>query len=209
MQNFGPREFERAVDVSRETYQKLEGYAALLAKWQKAKNLVSNQTIDDMWRRHFYDSAQLLPLLKDAYRTLPNTLLDIGSGAGFPGLVLGACGIDTVHMVESNGKKCAFMQQVALLCGISAEIHNKRIEEMPLFDVDIITSRACAKVGQLLDWAAPFIESGDPDLWLLKGPTIDEELTDADPYWRMDISLFDSQTEAGAKIVWLKNIERK
>ncbi len=209
MQDFWLKDFERAVDVSRETCQKLEDYAALLTKWQKAKNLVSNQTIDDMWRRHFYDSAQLLPLLKGAYGTLPDTLLDIGSGAGFPGLVLGACGIDTVHMVESNGKKCAFMQQVALQCGISAEIYNKRIEEMPLFDVDIITSRACAKVGQLLDWAVPFIENGDPDLWLLKGPTIDEELTDADPYWTMDISLFDSQTEAGAKIVWLKNIERK
>ncbi|UTW55478.1 16S rRNA (guanine(527)-N(7))-methyltransferase RsmG [Kordiimonas sp. SCSIO 12610] len=202
-------DFQSTTNVSRETLDRLIGYADLLAKWQKAKNLVSNSTIDDMWLRHFFDSAQLYIQMKNSFDTMPETLLDIGSGAGFPGLVLGAMGIENVHMVESNGKKCSFMSQVARQMGINAVIHNERIEKIDPFSVDIITSRACAKITQLLEWSEPFLGNSGIEMWLLKGQTSQEELTEAETYWTMDKECFESKTEVGANIIRLWNIKRK
>ncbi|HRW29126.1 MAG TPA: 16S rRNA (guanine(527)-N(7))-methyltransferase RsmG [Emcibacteraceae bacterium] len=103
-------EFQSLTGVSRETMDKFICYSEMLSKWQKSINLVSNSTISDMWRRHFYDSAQLLSLIEK--KSEPLKILDIGSGAGFPGLVLSILGAGEVHLVESVGKKCAFMNQV-------------------------------------------------------------------------------------------------
>ncbi|MEX0299916.1 MAG: 16S rRNA (guanine(527)-N(7))-methyltransferase RsmG, partial [Kordiimonas sp.] len=141
------------LDVPRETLIRLETYGQLLVKWQKAKNLVSNSTLDDIWRRHFLDSAQLAPLLRKELGEKPLSMLDIGSGAGFPGLVLAALDVGTAHMVESVGRKCVFMRQVVRETGADATIHNVRVEEIEPFDIDIITSRACARVLQLIEWS--------------------------------------------------------
>ena len=204
---YSRQDFEAAVDVSRETMAHLITYADMLQKWQKAKNLVSNKTLPDMWRRHFLDSAQLYPLIKK-YHSESATLLDIGSGAGFPGLVLSVMGFDTVHMVESNGKKCSFMQQVARQTGAGATIHSVRIEEMPLFPVDIISSRACARILQLFTWAEGFITE-KTEFWLLKGESVDDELTEVQKVWNMDVTKFDSLTEPTGVIVRLSDISRK
>jgi len=196
------------LDVSRETLDGLKTYGDLLIKWQKAKNLVSNSTLDDIWRRHFLDSAQLAPLLKKTFGEKSLKILDIGSGAGFPGLVLAVMGLGTAHMVESNGRKCIFMRQVSRETGAKAQIHNIRIEELESFDVDIITSRACARITQLLDWARPFLVS-NPEIWLLKGETAEEELTEARACWSMDVSCFDSLSDPSGVILRLRNINKK
>lgn len=206
---FDINDFQSLTNVSRETLVKLEDYSELLMKWQKAKNLISNSTMDEMWLRHFFDSAQLYLQIEKTMPSLPKTLLDIGSGAGFPGLVLGAMGIDNVHMVESNGKKCSFMNQVARKMAVNATIHNERIEKITPFPIDIITSRACAKINQLLDWSEPFLERPTVEVWLLKGQTANEELTEAETYWTMNSECFDSKTEEGASIIRLTNIKRK
>ena len=116
------------INVSRETLQRLEIYAGLLEKWQAKINLVGPATLPDLWRRHFLDSAQLLPLLPAA----GGTLADLGSGAGFPGLVLAMMTDWRVHLLDSDQRKCAFLRQVALDCGVGTQvtIHAKRIEQV-------------------------------------------------------------------------------
>jgi len=192
------------VDVSRETLDRLEIYARLLVKYQRAKNLVSVSTLDDLWRRHFLDSLQLLPLVAGADgRTGP--ILDIGSGAGFPGLVLAIAGAEPVHMVEANARKCAFMRQVIRETGANAVVHNARIEALEPFPVKTITSRACAKTAQLLDWAAPFI-ADDTQAVFLKGEKLTAELTALHQVWTVDARLVSSMSDPSGHIAVLRNL---
>jgi len=195
------------LDVSRETSEQLQTYGDLLVKWQKAKNLVSNSTLDDIWRRHFLDSAQLAPHLKAAFGGKELSLLDIGSGAGFPGLVLAALNVGVAHMVESNGRKCTFMRQVVRETGMSAHIHDVRIEEITVFPVDVITSRACARTLQLINWAEPFLKF-NPEIWLLKGEGAEEELTEAQACWKIQIDRFKSRSDPSGVILRLRGIEK-
>lgn len=195
------------LDVPRETLARLATYGQLLIKWQKAKNLVSNSTLDDIWRRHFFDSAQLAPLLRGAFGEKPVSMVDIGSGAGFPGLVLAAMGVGKAHMVESVGRKCVFMRQVVRETGADADVHNVRIEDIDVFDVDIITSRACARVIQLINWSKPFLVQS-PEIWLLKGEGAEEELTEAQAYWKMTIDRYPSQSDPSGVILRLRDIEK-
>jgi 16S rRNA (guanine527-N7)-methyltransferase len=204
---YGPDDLARDLDVSRETLDKLKIYAGLLAKWQKAKNLVANSTLDAMWQRHFLDSAQMMPLLEKVYGDRPLTMLDIGSGAGFPGLVLSVMGRGHAHMVEANGRKCIFMSQVSRETSAPATIHNERIEAITPFAVDIVTSRACARVIQLMDWAAPFLRNG-VEMWLLKGEGADEELTEAQASWKMTVDRFKSLSDPGGVILRLSAIQK-
>ena len=168
--SFTPEDFLSKLPVSRETLAGLQIYAEALLKWQKAKNLVAPSTLPDLWQRHLLDSAQLAPLMmadKVARGEKP-TILDFGSGAGFPGLVLAVMGVGTVTLVESNGRKASFMNHVIRETGAEAEVLNERIESIPPMKPDIITSRACASLGQLLDWAAPHVHE-NTELWFLKG----------------------------------------
>ncbi|PCI63866.1 MAG: 16S rRNA (guanine(527)-N(7))-methyltransferase RsmG [Kordiimonadales bacterium] len=205
--NYSFSDLENDTDVSRETSEKLRTYGELLIKWQKTKNLVSNSTLDEIWKRHFLDSAQLAPKLREVFGEKQLSILDIGSGAGFPGLVLAAMGVGTAHMVESNGRKCIFMRQVVRDTGANAMIHNSRIEELDIFPVDIITARACAKILKLLDWAAPFL-SATTEVWLLKGEKFEEELTEAKACWNMEISRYQSLSDPSGVILRLRDIEK-
>src|SRR5262245_2955176 len=157
---FGQPEFASelkalGINVSRETLRRLATYAALLEKWQAKINLVGPATLPDLWRRHFLDSAQLLPLLGHP----SGTLVDLGSGAGFPGLVLTIMTDWRVHLVDSDQRKCAFLRQVALDCGVldRVTIHAKRIEQVTGIAADVVTARACAPLVELLALAAPFV----------------------------------------------------
>lgn len=114
-------EFQKRLNVPRETMDKLIIYAELLEKWQNSINLISGTTVSDMWRRHFYDSAQLMDYIYDKENVV---ILDLGSGAGFPGLVLSILGAYEVHLVEAVGKKCSFMRQVIRETNINAIVHN-------------------------------------------------------------------------------------
>ncbi|WP_138381209.1 16S rRNA (guanine(527)-N(7))-methyltransferase RsmG [Luteithermobacter gelatinilyticus] len=201
--SFTPDDFFRACDVSRETLDRLRVYAALLKKWQKSINLVSPQTVQDMWWRHFYDSAQLAALIPDRAGDLK--ILDIGSGAGFPGLVLSILGRGSVHLVESNSKKCAFLRQVIRETGARAEVHQSRIEDLPPFAVDYVTSRALAPLDRLLHWVVPFVTPQTICLFP-KGQSAEAELKQAQKNWRFSLKKYTSRTEESAMILKLGKI---
>lgn len=205
---YGPEDFAEDTNVSRETLDKLSAYADLLLKWQKAKNLVANSTLEDRWRRHFLDSAQMARHMQKCFDGKSLTMLDIGSGAGFPGLVLSIMGVGTAHMVEANGRKCVFMNHVVRATGADAYVHNVRIEALSAFDVDVVISRACAKVDQLLSWSWPFI-SDSTELWLLKGDSAEEELTQAKASWNMNVERFESLSSEAGVILRLNQIKQK
>ena len=204
----GPKEFANDIDVSRETLERLQAYADLLRKWQSAKNLVANSTLDDMWRRHFLDSAQMYAHIRSVIGDQKVDAIDIGSGAGFPGLVLSIMGLGHFSMVESNGKKCSFMRQVARATGASADILQERIESLVPRETDIITSRACATIDKLLTWGAPFCGQ-NTEFWLLKGENVDKELTEAEKTWNIKTERFDSLTSSGGCVLRLYDISRR
>ena len=203
---YGPEEFADDVNVSRETLEKLKLYSSALLKWQTAKNLVANSTLDDMWRRHFFDSAQLFPLIRQRHVSSELSLIDIGSGAGFPGLVLSIMGLGHATMVEANGRKCSFMSYVARETTAPSTIVNQRIESVEPQHFDIVTSRACAKIEQILNWSSPFI-GPTTEIWLLKGATAEEELTQATALWNMTVERFDSRTSQDGVILRLSDIK--
>src|SRR5260370_24859153 len=141
-----PAGFAALIGVSRETLARLEAYAALLAEWNQRINLVGRDSLRDVWRRHFLDSAQLFPYLPQGARSL----VDLGSGAGFPGLVLAILGVAGVELIEGDARKCAFLREAARIAAAPITIHNSRIAAMPPHAVDVVTARGCASLDQLL-----------------------------------------------------------
>ena len=209
-----PEEFLQALqgldpNVSRETMSRLETYAALLRKWQKAINLVSGATLEDLWRRHFLDSAQLLPLLAPASAG-DGGITDLGSGAGFPGLVLAILSGRATHLIESDQRKAAFLGEAARATGCAdrVQIHSTRVETLKPWAAGTITARALAELPQLLDWAAPFV---GPDTVLLfpKGARADEELTAAERVWKIVTERRRSITDPTGLILRLSQLERR
>ncbi len=194
------------VNVSRETMARLEAYAALLVKWQAKINLVGPATLPDLWRRHFLDSAQLLPLLPET----PGRLVDLGSGAGFPGLVLAAMTGWRVELVDSDQRKCAFLRQVALETGIldRVGIHAQRFEAVKPFPAHVVTARACAPLDDLLGYAAPFIGESGRCLFL-KGKGVEEELTAAETRWTMRLERRESLSDPAGSILVIDHLQRR
>ncbi len=201
-----PEGFAAATNVSRETLARLEAYAALLVRWQSAINLVGGDTLKDLWRRHMLDSAQLAPHIPAEARCIT----DIGSGAGFPGLVLAIlCGIP-VHLIESAGKKATFLREVARLTGAPVTVHHGRIENQTPWPSDVVTARALAPLSMLLEYAAPFLSlAGDGARCLfLKGARAEEELTEASKSWNMTVERFQSVTDPTGVILRIGDIAR-
>ncbi len=203
-----PEEFQKAADVSRETLGRLERYADCLRRWNRATNLVARGSLADLWRRHMLDSAQLLPLLPDPPAERPRVIVDLGSGAGFPGLVLAILGAGAVHLVEAHGKKAAFLREAARVAETPVTLHHDRIEDLRPFPADVVTARACAALPRLLDYAAPFLRprpgarSGGTGLFH-RGRDFDRELTDARKKWNMRVELMPSRTDPTARILRL------
>ncbi|HYD30663.1 MAG TPA: 16S rRNA (guanine(527)-N(7))-methyltransferase RsmG [Azospirillaceae bacterium] len=194
-------EFQRQTGVSRETVEKLEAYAALLRKWQERINLVSRTTLDDLWRRHFLDSAQLFTLLPENTRVQ----VDLGSGAGFPGLVLAILGVPEVHLIESDSRKAIFLREAARLTQAPAIVHAERIEKVAPFPADVVSARALASLTELLPLALPFL--GQTGVCLFpKGQSWQEELTQAERVWNMRVDRFDSLTDPSATILRIANV---
>ena len=175
----------------------------MLARWQRRINLVGPRTLDDPWRRHVLDSAQLLPLLGDT----AGPVVDIGSGAGFPGLVLAILGRPDVHLVESNARKAAFLREAARQAAAPVTVHARRIEDLAPFAAAAVTARACAPLPKLLDLAAPFLGLGAIGLFL-KGAGVDEELTAARERFNMAVERHPSRSDPAATIVIVRNVER-
>ena len=166
-----PPALAERLNVSRETMDRLAAYVALVEKWQKRVNLVSASTLPDIWLRHIWDSAQLALLIPPA----TGRILDVGSGAGFPGLVLAALCDAECHLVESDQKKAVFLQTVIRETGIRAIIHNARVESLPPYQPDIITARALAPLDRLLDLLSAQMRPGTRCLFL-KGAQAEAEL---------------------------------
>lgn len=193
--------------VSHAQLARLDAYAALLADWQERMNLVAASTLPEVWQRHIADSAQLAPLATAAEET--TTWLDLGSGAGFPALVLALLVPGTFHLVEATAKKCAFLAAAASVLGVGDRvvIHNTRIEALPSFAVDIVTARACAPLTRLFGWGEAFARDGR---WLLlKGRTAAAEVETAREHFSFDHALVASRTDADARIVDANNVRRR
>lgn len=199
-----PESFAAETGVSRETLARLEAYAALLAQWNKRINLVGQDSLRDPWRRHFLDSAQLLPMIPEGTRNLT----DLGSGAGFPGLVLAVLGVPGVELVEGDARKCAFLREVARIALAPVVVHNTRIEALPARPADVVTARACAPLDKLLIMAQRLIGPQTTCLFL-KGERAAEELTAAHRAWTMAASLHPSRSDPRGVIVALEQIARQ
>jgi 16S rRNA (guanine527-N7)-methyltransferase len=198
-----PGEFRAQTDVSRETLDRLQAYVDLLIAWNQRINLVGPRTLDDVWRRHILDSAQLAPLVPSQTRSL----VDLGSGAGLPGLILAIMGISTVHLIEADSRKCAFLREAARITRTDIVLQPKRFEEVPGFAADVVTARACAPLRKLLDHAASFIDRHSI-LLFLKGQTLGEELTDARKGWNMRETLHPSVSDPSGTILRLEEVTR-
>ncbi len=208
----GAERFADAFSVSRETLDKLKTYELELKRWQKAVNLVSPTTLDQIWHRHFADSAQLASLLPGSARHS----VDIGSGGGFPGLVLAVLCQSRrdfrVTLVESDTRKAAFLRETARRMEIPVEILSTRIESdasvNQLNDVDTITARAFAPFDRLFGLVSPVFGSDTVGLFL-KGRDVDREIEDAASNWSFDIELHESLTDSGGRIAIVRNLVPK
>ena len=196
--------------VSRETEARLDRYVSLLVEWQTKTNLVAPSTLPHLWTRHVADSLQLLGLAPSA-----RIWVDLGSGGGFPGVVL-ACALAgtpdaNVHLVERNAKKAAFLREAVRITSAAATVHLAGIGD--IVDrigsrVDCVTARALAPLHQLVGFAEPFVSDGAKALFL-KGQDVEAELTEATKYWNIKLRLHSSRTGGHGWIVELDRIERR
>lgn len=192
--------------VSCETIDRLRIYVQELVRWQRAKNLVSARTLDEVWRRHIIDSAQIWSLGEDRKRWL-----DLGSGGGLPGIVIGiqlAATGGCITLIESNARKCAFLRHVARCAEIPVVVQQARIESsIDAFSgkVDVVTARALAPLDQLVSWTKPLLRDGVIALFP-KGQDVRSELTKASRSWSMGVDLIPSRTDESGRIVMIKSV---
>ena len=192
--------------VSRETEERLDRYVELLLRWQTKINLVSPSTLRELWTRHVADSLQLIPLAPQA-----RIWADLGSGGGFPGLPIALAGEagTRVHLIESNGKKAAFLREAVRVTGARAVVHQERAEkfgESCAETVHVVTARAVAPLKTLCDQAFPVLRRGAIGVFP-KGQDVDVELTHAAKYWRLDASTVPSKTSPAGSIVVIRSLE--
>jgi 16S rRNA (guanine527-N7)-methyltransferase len=191
-----------AGDVSRETLDRLEAYADLLRQWQRRINLVSRNTVGDIWTRHMLDSLQLARWIDPGAE-----VLDMGSGAGFPGLVLAIAADCAVVLAESDSRKCAFLREARRITDAPAEIHEGRVEALADRAFDVVTARALAPLPELLGYATPRLRPGGTCLFL-KGARLEAELTDARAIWNMDVERHDSLADPRGAVLRIRNLRR-
>jgi 16S rRNA (guanine527-N7)-methyltransferase len=197
-------EFAALMHVSRETMLRLDRYASLLIAWNEKFNLVAESTIPHIWKRHFLDSAQLVKHIPKGVKTIG----DIGSGAGFPGLVLSILGIPNIHLIEATGKKVTFLRAVIADLNLSTEIVHERAESLRDSRYDVVTARAVGSVLDLLNYARHLIHKDSLCLFL-KGQNADAELTEASKYWTFTRKKIQSLSDNSGSILVLKDITQK
>lgn len=198
----------RLILVSRETTKRLDRFVALLLEWQASINLIAPSTIPAIWTRHIADSLQLLEVIPAA-----KTWVDFGSGGGFPAIPVACALADApgaeVHLVESNGKKAAFLREAIRLLHLPAQVHNQRVEnfgESWPRTPDVVTARALAPLKTLCDQAFPLISKGAIGLFL-KGQDVEAELTEAAKYWTLEASIVPSKTSPAGCIVVIRSLK--
>jgi len=200
-EGYEPDELARDLNVSRETLSRLKLYVSLLNEWNSRQNLVSAASLGSVWRRHILDSGQLLRLVPAG----AETLVDLGAGAGFPGLVLAILseGRLKVTLVEATLKKCRFLEEIAQRSATDVKIEHARIEHLPRKPFDVVTARACAPLDRLLAYAQGFL-GPDSVCLFLKGQNVGAELTAAHNLWRMQVREHQSLSDPLGRILEIK-----
>ena len=202
--------FSSHVFVSRETYDRLCLFQKILIKWQKSINLISKNTIENTWERHFLDSAQLYKFVRD----IEGNIIDFGSGAGFPGMVLAIMGKKNIHLVESDYKKCVFLKEIAMLTETDITIHNCRIEELNFINVDLVTCRALASLKNLIHYVEVFINKsfGErqkyPKLLFLKGKSYFSEIIELNEIKKISFEEYPSITDKDGRILYISKVDK-
>ena len=196
--------------VSHETYIKLCIYEKTLIKWQNSINLISKSTIKSIWERHFLDSAQLYNFIKD----IEGNIIDFGSGAGFPGMVLAIMGKKNIHLVESDYKKCVFLKEIAMLTETDITIHNCRIEDLNFINVDLITCRALASLSKIMYYIENFINKSTeekqelPKMLFLKGKSYYSEILELNKNKKINFEEYSSITNKDGKILYINKVDK-
>jgi 16S rRNA (guanine527-N7)-methyltransferase len=199
----------RIVPVSRETLERLDAFAPLFLKWQRAVQLVAPSTLPNLWTRHIADSLQLLDLAYDA-----KTWADLGTGGGFPGLVLAIARAKEpgwlMHLIESDSRKAAFLREAVRVTGAAAKVHHERIESAAkrLGKIDVVTARALAPLPRLIDLAAPLFGQGAKGIFL-KTQHVGEELTETTKSWTLNSTIVPSLTDSRGRIVVIESVSRR
>ncbi len=216
---YGAAEFQNDTGVSRETLDRLTAYVDLLETWQKKINLIGPKTLSQVWRRHILDSAQIMALIRhppggriaaEEGAGPPRILIDLGSGAGFPGLVLAVMDREAqlpleVHLIESDQRKCVFLREAARIAEVEVTVHETRAEDLTPFTADIITARACAPLDRLLGYAHRFWGPGTTGLFH-KGQDVEKELVQATKSWSMVTQLCPSRSDPSGFIVSVNDL---
>jgi 16S rRNA (guanine527-N7)-methyltransferase len=200
-----PEAVARRFNVSRESFEKLQVFVCLLMTWQERINLIGPATEPEIWSRHIADSLQLLPLLPENTKEMT----DLGSGAGLPGLALVISGNVSGHLIESQGKKAAFLREAIRQTEASATVHQKRIEAIQpsTLNAQVVTARALAPLNKLLELSVPFIAEGAVGLFH-KGQDVDAELTEAAKYWTIKARKIPSLVDPRGVILEVKEAVR-
>lgn len=202
--------FMTTYNVSRETYDKLKLCQQALCEWQNKFNLVSKNSLEDAWNRHFLDSAQLFPLLP----TTAKSLIDLGSGAGFPGMVLAVMATEKtpylkLTLVESITKKTLYLNHLKQICGCAnVEIINDRIEKLTGKTFDVVTARAVTALIDLLAYACPLLKKNGVCLFP-KGKSFEDEIKQAQTKWSFEYQIIPSRTNKESVILVIKNLKKK
>lgn len=191
-----------ALGASYEAQRLCKAYLGLLQEWNQKFNLVAVSTLPEAELRHFVDSAQLYPLIPSGARIL----VDMGSGAGFPGLVLSILGVPEVHLIESTGKKANFLRHVAQELGLNVTVHQERIEAVRGIKADVVTARALTALPDLLSLAAPFFKKDTVALFL-KGEKAEAELTQAAKYWTFGLEKTPSLTSPSGVVLQIRDLK--
>ena len=203
--DFGPNEFQLATGVSRETLERFGTYHSLLIEWQQRFNLMGRGTVGAIWHRHFLDSAQLNTLCGPRC----SRLVDLGSGAGFPGMVLALMGQSGVELIESNGKKCLFLERVSVSTDAQVGITKARFDEVERPKrADVVTARAVAPLDKLLRDVSRWVKPGGVAL-LQRGSRFEGELAEAGRIWDFQVIRHPSITNPAGAILEISRIKAK
>jgi 16S rRNA (guanine527-N7)-methyltransferase len=205
-ETFGAEAFSKASGATDAQMADLEAYRALLSDWSGRMNLVGPSAMDAFWSRHAWDSAQLKFSAPEA-----QVWADVGSGAGFPGVVLAILMKSrpdaTIHLIESMLKRCRFLNEVSQRLELPAVVHNARAEALDLKGVEVVTARACAPLDRLLEFCWPLLSKGAVGLFL-KGKTADEEMLEARKHWRFKASTTPSRSDQSGVILKIEGLSR-
>ena len=193
-----------ALNVSRETFHALKKYAAMIGQWTTHINLIAPSTVPDIWHRHICDSAQIYPYVANVA-----SVADLGAGGGLPGIVLAILGSQNVHLIESDKRKCVFLQECVRELALTQKttIHQKRIESCESLTVDAVVSRACAPLQSLLSYASHHRNSAGKCVFL-KGKQIKSEIIVAKA-WKLNYTLHPSLTDSEGVILEIKEMEKR